>query len=496
MSNGEGGKLARLIQPTTFDGACLLAERLCTSDLIPKGFKPKLKPNMSPEERTLAMQTASANIVIAWEMGAEVGLSPMTALQSIAVIGGRPMLYGEAPLGVVLASGHLEWIKEDLDEATKTATCEMKRVKMDQTVSRSFSMAEADAAKVYEYDAAGSGRWIKLSERQTYQSWWRDMIRYRARGRVVKALFADVMKGLDIREAAIETDGPTSGTVIDVVAEPENPFLPQRKPITSEPSVAAVIGVEWAVVDEGPAAATGKRGRPKQSAAVGETPAEHRLPDAPAAESSAVVDGQCDMAVDTLGRCTGPAGHEGAHLFAGDLDCSVIENGKACWAGKDHTGPHVYEPEEEALKALPVPADPKAKGLREQPPGGGQVAGQPGQGATAPPVPPAQGRDANPPAQTRPTSGTDEDDDTPQQFVLFGKPIVTKGITEAQILKSIDLSDKADARMGQGWTRQKLGQLLKVDAKQASRKDLTRKQGARFLEILEAALQNQPGTAP
>ena len=85
------GKLARLIQPTTFEEAFTMAKRLALSSLVPKAYQPKLTQNMSPDQRMAAIEQAAASVVIAWEMGAEVGMSPMTALQSIAVIGGKPV---------------------------------------------------------------------------------------------------------------------------------------------------------------------------------------------------------------------------------------------------------------------------------------------------------------------------------------------------------------------------------------------------------------------
>src|SRR5262245_10517146 len=104
------GTLKRLIEPQSFEEALAIAHKLSQSDLVPKAYRGK------PE-----------NILIAWEMGAEVGLSPMTAIQSIAVIGGKPALYGEAPLAVVMASGTLEAITETWDPETETATCTIKR---------------------------------------------------------------------------------------------------------------------------------------------------------------------------------------------------------------------------------------------------------------------------------------------------------------------------------------------------------------------------------
>src|SRR5271169_5043266 len=72
--------------PTTFAEALTFSEYLAKSDLAPKDFKDK-----------------PANVLIALQMGAELGLPPMAALQNIAVINGRPSLWGDAALAVVMA---------------------------------------------------------------------------------------------------------------------------------------------------------------------------------------------------------------------------------------------------------------------------------------------------------------------------------------------------------------------------------------------------------
>ena len=70
--------------PTNFTEAVTFAKMLSTSELVPKDYRGK-----------------HLNILVAMQLGAEVGLQPMAALQSIAVINGKPSLYGDAALAVV-----------------------------------------------------------------------------------------------------------------------------------------------------------------------------------------------------------------------------------------------------------------------------------------------------------------------------------------------------------------------------------------------------------
>lgn len=228
----EPRALARLITPQSFDEAMAIAEKLAASDLVPKAYKGK-----------------PANMVIAWEMGAELGLSPMTALQSIAVINGKPSLYGEAPLAIVMASGLLEQIAEELDAENRVATCTVKRKGLPE-IRRQFSMEEADQAQMWEVDGHGNGSWKPLSQRATWKSWWRDMLKYRARGRALKDAFPDVLKGVEIQEASLDTGAPEpNGVVIEARAErvesveeqARAELMPRAKPAAASPDLAPAL---------------------------------------------------------------------------------------------------------------------------------------------------------------------------------------------------------------------------------------------------------------
>jgi hypothetical protein len=50
-------------------------------------------------------------VMVAILHGLEVGLTPMNALQSIAVINGRPTIWGDGAVGLIRASGLLEYMK-------------------------------------------------------------------------------------------------------------------------------------------------------------------------------------------------------------------------------------------------------------------------------------------------------------------------------------------------------------------------------------------------
>ena len=164
-----GGKALGII-PQTFDDCYRMGKLMALSGLVPDSFK----------------NNAEA-CCVAIMQGLEVGLSPMAALQSIAVINGRPSLWGDGALAVVRASGKMEWLKEWTEDTT--AYCEAKRKGEDGTVLRSFSDADAKAAGL-------------LNKKGPWQDYRPRMRQMRARSWVLRDGFSDILKGLHIAEEA------------------------------------------------------------------------------------------------------------------------------------------------------------------------------------------------------------------------------------------------------------------------------------------------------
>ena len=158
----------------TFDDAFRFAKMVSQSDFAPKDFKGK------PESCLLAIQH-----------GSEVGLSPMQSLQSIAVINGRPTIWGDAALALVQSSPACEYIKEyiegDGDQAV--AVCEVKRRGYPAATVSTFSMFDAKRAGL----AGKSGPWTQYPTR---------MLALRARGFALRNAFADALRGLVTAEEA------------------------------------------------------------------------------------------------------------------------------------------------------------------------------------------------------------------------------------------------------------------------------------------------------
>lgn len=87
-----------LIQQTALEltAAHQIATAICGTSFVPTHFRGK------PDECAVAIL-----------YGATVGFDPVTAIQQIFVIGGKPALYARAMVAIVLAQGHEIWTEEE-----------------------------------------------------------------------------------------------------------------------------------------------------------------------------------------------------------------------------------------------------------------------------------------------------------------------------------------------------------------------------------------------
>ncbi len=190
-----------VLQPQSFQELVRFAEMAAGSDLMPRDYKGK-----------------PANIMLAVQMGSELGLSPMQAVQNIAVVNGRPSVWGDALLGLVRNSPKCQDVAETItgEGDARTATCIVKRVGASDTV-RSFSVADAKKASLW----GKQGPWQQYPDR---------MLAMRARGFACRDAFPDVLKGLISAEEAQDIPADTfQGTTIQTTAEPTpQPTQPAR----------------------------------------------------------------------------------------------------------------------------------------------------------------------------------------------------------------------------------------------------------------------------
>lgn len=124
----------------------------------------------------------AGDVLVAIQMGLEVGLKPLQALQNIAVINGRPTLWGDAMLAVCRQASNFEYVDESFDKKTMTAICKAKRHN-EPEVMRSFSQEDAKKANLW----GKQGVWQQYPDR---------MLSMRARGFALRDAFADTLRGI------------------------------------------------------------------------------------------------------------------------------------------------------------------------------------------------------------------------------------------------------------------------------------------------------------
>lgn len=149
-----------------------LAGKLASSELVPKSFRGK------PQD-----------LFICWAMGYQVGLTPEQSMQCIAVINGKPAMWGDDMLALCMAHKDFDDIIEEpllKDLAVVGYSCVVKR------------KGKADKANIFTLDMAKragllakGGVWTQYPER---------MLKLRARGFSLRDAFPDALKGIKSRE--------------------------------------------------------------------------------------------------------------------------------------------------------------------------------------------------------------------------------------------------------------------------------------------------------
>jgi len=119
----------------------------------------------------------------------------MQSVQHIAVINGRPTIWGDAALALVMAhpeyDGHDEHIESEGPRESWIASCTMKR-KGRAPVTQVWTWQDAINAKL----ASKQGPWTEYPKR---------MLKMRARSWAIRDQFPDALKGIGIREEVSDT---------------------------------------------------------------------------------------------------------------------------------------------------------------------------------------------------------------------------------------------------------------------------------------------------
>ena len=191
VAQSDGGTFD--LRPRNFEQALTFSDYLADSDMVPKDFKGR-----------------PSNCLIAIQWGEELGLKPLQAMQNLAIINGRPSLWGDAVIALARSSPLCEFIIETDDG--HTATCRVKR-RGEPEQSRTFSMDDAKTAGLQ----GKAGPWTQYPKR---------MRQMRARAFALRDVFPDVLRGLPIAEEVMDMPTERHMGAVDEVKPAEKPALP------------------------------------------------------------------------------------------------------------------------------------------------------------------------------------------------------------------------------------------------------------------------------
>lgn len=181
-----------LLAPENFEHWQRVANMMAKSNMVPKNYQDKMQ-----------------DVLLAMEYGSSLGLAPLAAVQNIAIINGRPSIYGDAVLAI--CSGHPKFediIEEPIlskDNAVEGYRCTVKR-KGRSDVTQVFTVEDAKKAGLW----GKSGPWTNYAVR---------MLQMRARSFALRDAFSDALGGVRVVEEVQD--------YIDIT--PEHPKLTKKK---------------------------------------------------------------------------------------------------------------------------------------------------------------------------------------------------------------------------------------------------------------------------
>jgi len=173
-----------------------LAHQLVRSYFVPEAFKPRGGPD--------GLEVAVSNATGAILMGRSLGLDPLTSLQQIYVVHGRPGMYAKLKVALTQAAGHRVWDEEY--SAERAVVCGQRKGTED-VVRIEITFQQADDAG-----------W---TSNPAYKKTPADMLWARAASRVVDRIAADLLMGIRSIEDIDPDDQPVTAAATDLSAAPK-----------------------------------------------------------------------------------------------------------------------------------------------------------------------------------------------------------------------------------------------------------------------------------
>ena len=189
--------------PKTWEELYAYAKEIAQTDFVPNDLRGK-----------------PGAVLACWQFGHEVGLAPMAALQSIAVINGRPSLWGDGALAIVRSHPLCEFVHElEPGEALKAGygECTVKRKDDPIPITRRFTKEDAVTAELW----GGKSNDAEKAKKEPWSRYPGRMLQMRARAWAMRDAIPEALRGIAVREEVEDTEPR------DVTPEPEPLKIPQ-----------------------------------------------------------------------------------------------------------------------------------------------------------------------------------------------------------------------------------------------------------------------------
>jgi len=193
-----------------------LAEKIARSSLVPAAYRGK------PTDAAIAML-----------YGAEMGFGPMTSLQRVVVIQGKPTVDAQGMVSLIRQAGH----SLSGDVSAESATVTGKRCDTGDSMTITWTMDDARKA-----DLLGKDNWKKFPA---------DMLWARAVSQIGRRLFADVLLGVSYTPEEMADSVVGNGQAPKPDPEPPPPRTMRPPPGTPQADSETGEVVDAEVVAEG-----------------------------------------------------------------------------------------------------------------------------------------------------------------------------------------------------------------------------------------------------
>jgi len=151
----------------------------------------------------------SADIFAILVMGQELNIAPMTALNSINVIQGKPTISPQLMIALTRAKFPNAYIEIKIDDENKTATC---------STARDMAQKELAYTSTWDMDKAAL---MGLTGKDNYKKQAVNMLKWRAVAESFRVTFPDVLMGLYAPEEFQDFDGKELRTVENLTPSKE-----------------------------------------------------------------------------------------------------------------------------------------------------------------------------------------------------------------------------------------------------------------------------------